>query len=228
MISMNKKRIAFSCFIIVSCVIGFVSGTLACDSDCVANAKYVTYTLKNVSLSDGSRLCGSFTVNWNALPHERVTALSIMHTAGTEDSTGPYITYDPYTDDEYPDPVNYGVSGQTFESTFSLPTNTYTLAQYADAGTPDNVWTLSINNTLNPDCGIEKWQILYLDFNPNTGELFLDQWITTPGSVTPIFVDGSRFNDYVTRTAKTTWATITGGSLKIVCDPDNPPEERLE
>jgi hypothetical protein len=196
----------------------------------VANASSVTYRLDGVTLSDGSELTGSFTVDWDStIP--TVTALSMTHTAGITPSTGAYINYDPYwrllpghENDVYPWAP---LSGETSASSFSLATGVgATLAQYTadelvadplhiipNDAVPDNIWTLSIDNIVTS--GVNEWQILFLDFNPETGELFFDGWYADSFG-TEWYLQGSRLHQYVTFPADTTWATINGGSLTAV------------
>ncbi len=197
----------------------------------VASASSVTYALDDVTLSDGSTLTGSFTVDWDAMI-PTVTDLSMTHTAGTYDSTGAYITYDPYFKRAgFPDYPWAPLSGQTSTSTHYLTHGVVaTLAPYTfdderadflniipNDGIPDNIWTMSIDNIVTS--GVSEWQILYLDFNPDTGELFLDGWYEDAFG-TEWFLLGSRLHQH-THTPfylpdVDTWATITGGSLTAV------------
>jgi hypothetical protein len=152
----------------------------------IAHATVTAYNLNGVTLSDGSVITGYFVVDWVT---DKVIDLSLTHTPGTVPSTGYLIT-------------NTLISGKTVGSSFVFSGSTNTLAAYAFP----NIWTLSVDNALS--YGAKKWEILYLAFNPYTGQLLLD--------APPIL--GSRLHSYVTSTAKTTWATVTGGSLSTECN----------
>lgn len=164
----------------------FVAIIVALTGIAHATSPVTTYYMDEVTLSDGSVIEGHFTVDWVT---KKVIDLSLTHTPGNVPSTGYLIT-------------GTLISGKTTGSDFVFSGSTNTLAAYSYP----NSWTLSVNNILSYGAG--RWEILYLDFNPYTGELFLD--------APPVL--GSRLHSYVARTAKTTWATVTGGALSIKCD----------